>query len=62
LNETKKQNFLTYFSYDNVLTVPCELHACKQKFEVDENNPRIPRAAVTNFKLTLASAKENFPA
>ena len=36
-------------------------HAYEQKFDGDKNNPRISSAAVTNFQLTLASAKENFP-
>ena len=33
----------------------------KKKFDSDRNNPRISSATVTNFQLTLASAKENFP-
>ena len=33
----------------------------EQQFDSDKNNPRIFSATVTNFQLTLASAKENFP-
>jgi len=36
-------------------------HTYEQKFDGDGNNLRISSAAVTNFQLTLASAKENFP-
>ena len=36
-------------------------HEYEQKFDGDKNNPRISSATVTNFQLTLASAKENFP-
>ena len=33
----------------------------EQKFDSDRNNPRISSATLTNFQLTLASAKEDFP-
>ena len=32
-----------------------------QTFDADKNNPKISGASVTNFHLTLAWAKENFP-
>ena len=32
----------------------------EQEFDSDKNNPRISSATVTNFQVTLASAKENF--
>ena len=34
---------------------------CKQDLDGDKNNPKISSASVTNFHLTLAWAKENFP-
>ena len=36
-------------------------HAWKQNLDGDKNNPKISGASVTNFHLTLAWAKENFP-
>ena len=33
----------------------------KKKLDGDENNPRVSRATVTNFHLTLAWAEKNFP-
>lgn len=111
VNSRQKQSFLTYFSFDNMVTVSCQLlnwnitylhfqlsnenycikistkrhenmmptiesiqcininvtrnkflsAACKQNLDGDKNNPRICGASLTNFQLTLAWAKENFP-
>ena len=47
-----------------IISVPWNkslLAACKQNLDGDKNNPRICGASVTNFQLTLAWAKENFP-
>ena len=36
-------------------------HTGKQRHDGDKNNPRISSPTVTNFQLTLACDKENFP-